>query len=81
MTWALGALFKPSESLGLVTGQPDVHGLASHPDGLGHPESVSNDPEDGFVALFHLAEIPEYWATPSAASGGWWAGVGHQPNT
>ena len=47
----------------LVTTQPGVQALASHPELLGHlchSEAIFDDAHDGVVTLFHFAELPEH---------------------
>ena len=51
----------------LVTAQPGVQALASHPELLGHlchSKAVFDDAHDGVVTLLHLAEPPEHLAAP-----------------
>ena len=54
------------EALGLITGQPGMHRVSVHPKLLGYlgdSHSFSDDGQDGVITLFHLAELPEHWAT------------------
>jgi hypothetical protein len=64
------------EALGLITGQPGVHRDSMHAELLGYhadPHPFSDDGQDGVISLFHLAELPEYSASPASGR----SGLGH----